>query len=182
MWGSNGFHFQQGGAAEMQHTGYCFQQYTSGSGAGVEGYHLQMAPDMYSGGDHNNGHLADAYQQYQPRDPIQQHGYGFQCTDASYFGVPSSYAQPSLPMWSADEPRHAMLPLELEYPTADAMGAASGNFVLSEPALSLAMNTTAAAGDGGDFINNAPPAAAPSYTWAAVATTSPTRCQPSPSP
>ncbi|RLN39460.1 hypothetical protein C2845_PM01G29450 [Panicum miliaceum] len=171
MWGSNGFHFQQGGAADMQRTGYGFQQYTSGSGAGVEGYHLQMAPDMYSSGDHNNGPLADAYQQYQPRDPMQQHGYGFQCANASYFGVPSGYAQPSLSMWSADEPRHAKLPLE--YPTADAghnyadtpaaqgvggssfaMGAASGNFVHSQPALSLAMNTMSGSGD--NFTNAKP--------------------------
>ncbi|RLN23456.1 hypothetical protein C2845_PM07G09070 [Panicum miliaceum] len=179
MWGSNGFHFQQGGAADMQHTAYGFQQYTTSSGGGMEGYQLQMAPDMYSSGDHNNGHLADDYQQYQPCDPMQQHGYGFQCADASYFGLPSGYAQPSLPMWSADEARHAMLPLE--YPSADAglnyadtpaaqraggssfaMGTASGNFVYSPPALSLATGT--AAGAGGDFVNNAPPAAAPSYT------------------
>jgi len=122
---------------------------------------------MYSNdGDNNNGHLADAYQ---PRDPMQQHGYGLHCADASYFAVP--------PMWSADEPRHDML--LLEYPSADdtglnyadtpaARGAqgvggscfASGNFVYSPPALSLAMNTTA-----GDFVNNAPSAAAAaSYT------------------
>ncbi|XP_039811739.1 developmental protein SEPALLATA 3-like [Panicum virgatum] len=145
MWDGNGFHFQQGGAAEMQHTGYGFQQYTSGSGAGVEGYQQQMAPDMYSSGDHNNGHLAHAYQQYQPRDPMQ-HGYGFQCAHDSCFDANASYAQLSLPMWSADEPRHDMLPLE--YPSADAglnyadtpaaqgvgrssfaMGAASGIFL-----------------------------------------------------
>jgi len=184
MWGSNAFHFQQGAAADTQHkgTGYVFQQYTSGNGAGVEGYHLQMAPDIYSSADHSTGHLADACQQYQPRDPTQN-GYDFQCAHASYFGVPSGYAQPSLPMWSVDdEPRHAMLPLE--YPSGDAglnyadtpaaqggssgsfaIGAASGNFVHPPPALSLAMNTTAGGGDGnGDFINNGPPIAAPSYT------------------
>ncbi|KAG2535508.1 hypothetical protein PVAP13_9NG119400 [Panicum virgatum] len=165
MWGTNGFHFPQGGTADAQHTGYGFQTYTSGGGAGVEeGYHLQMAPDMYSSRDHNNGHLANAY---------QQHGYGFQCADASYSGVPSGYAQPSVPMWwSADEPRHAMLPLE--YPAADAglnyadtaaaqgvggssfaMGAADGNFVHSQPALSLAMNTM---GGSGDNFTNAMPA------------------------
>ena len=184
MWGSNGFHSQQGAADDTQHkgTGYVFQQYTSGNGAGVEGYHLQMAPDMYSSADHSTGHLADACQQYQPRDPTQN-GYDFQCAHASYFGVPSGYALPSLPMWSVDdEPRHAMLPLE--YPSGDAglnyadtpaaqggsggsfaIGAASGNFVHPPPALSLAMNTTAGGGDGnGDFINNGPPIAAPSYT------------------
>ncbi|PUZ56659.1 hypothetical protein GQ55_5G344600 [Panicum hallii var. hallii] len=180
MWGSHDFQFQQGGAADMQHTGYGFQQYTSG--AGMEGYHLQMGPDMYSSGDHNNGHLADAYQQYQPRDPMRQHGYCFQCAHANYFDVPSGYAQPSLPTWSADEPRHAMLPLE--YLSADAglnyadtpaaqgvggssftIGAASGNFFHSPPALSLAMGTASGGGDGdGDFINNAPLAAVPSYT------------------
>ncbi|KAG2605803.1 hypothetical protein PVAP13_4NG146405 [Panicum virgatum] len=186
MWGSNGFHFQLGAADDTQHngTGYVFQQYTSGNGAGVEGYHLQMAPDMYSSADHSTGHLADACQQYQLRDPTQN-GYDFQCAHASYFSVPSGYAQPSLPMWSVDdEPRHAMLPLE--YPSGDAglnyadtpaaqggsggsfaIGTASGNFVHPPPALSLAMNTTAGGGDGngnGDFINNGPSIAAPSYT------------------
>ena len=74
--------------------------------------------------------------------------------------------------WSADEPRHAMLPLE--YPAADAglnyadtaaaqgvggssftMGAAGSNFVHSQPALSLAMNTM---GGSGDNFTNAMPA------------------------
>jgi hypothetical protein len=74
--------------------------------------------------------------------------------------------------WSADEPRQAMLPLE--YPAADAglnyadtpaaqgvcgssfaMGAAGGNFVHSQPALSLAMNTM---GGSGDNFTNAMPA------------------------
>ena len=33
---TNGFHFPQGGAADAQLTGYGFQTYTSGGGAGVE--------------------------------------------------------------------------------------------------------------------------------------------------
>ncbi|RCV25358.1 hypothetical protein SETIT_5G160200v2 [Setaria italica] len=182
MWGSNGIQFQQGGAANMQQAGYGFQPCitTSSSGAGMESYHLLMAPDMYGNVDNDNSRLADAYQ---PCDAgAMQHGYGFQCARAGYFGVPSGYqmqqVQPNLPMmWSADESRHAMVPLE--YPSADAglnncadtavayggqgvggrsfaMGA-GGNFVKSPPALSLAMGT-----GGGNFIN-APPAA-PSYT------------------
>ncbi|CAO2184673.1 unnamed protein product [Urochloa humidicola] len=154
MWGGgNGFQFQQGEAANVQHAGYGYTT-TSGGSVGLEGYYnLQMAPGMYGN-----------------TDTYQQHGYGFQ-----YFGgAPSGYQQmqqPNLPMmWgTADEHSRAMVPLE--YPSADAglnyaadtprsfaMGA-GGNFVNSPPALSLAMGT----GNGGvgNFIS-APPAA-PSY-------------------
>ncbi|OEL26278.1 hypothetical protein BAE44_0012702 [Dichanthelium oligosanthes] len=190
MWGGyGGFQFQQGSAASMQQAGYGFQPCaSSGGGAGMESYHLQMAPDMYGNSDNNNGHLAlaDAYQQYQPRDAgTMPHGYGFPCAHASYFGLPSGYQmqqqvlpQPDLSMWCADEPRHDMLPLE--YPSTDtglsyadtpaAHGGQgiggrpfAGNFINSPPALSLAMGT---GGGGGNFINASP--AGPSYTMGAT--------------
>jgi hypothetical protein len=185
MWGSNGLQFQQGSAANMQlQAGYGFHQCTATSGAaGMEGYHLQMAPDMYGNVDSNDGNLADAFQQYQPRDTgPMQHSYGFQCARAGYFGVPSRYqmqqVQPNLPMmWSADESHHAMVPLK--YPSADAglnnyadaaaahgaQGVAEssfamgvgGDFINSPPAPSFAM-----ASGGGNYINTPP--AVPSYT------------------
>ncbi|CAO2173764.1 unnamed protein product [Urochloa humidicola] len=156
MWGGgNGFPFQQGGAANMQHAGY---GYTTASnsvgGAGMEGYHhLQMAPGMYGN-----------------TDTYQQHGYG------QYFGY-QQMQQPNLPMmWGAEEQSRAMVPLE--YASTDAglnyaadggqggIGAASsfamgagGNFVHSPPALSLAMGTGSVG--VGNFIS-APPAP-PSY-------------------
>ncbi|CAD6238546.1 unnamed protein product [Miscanthus lutarioriparius] len=122
MWGNNGFHSCS--AANMQ---YGFQQFNS-SNVAMEGYDLQMVPDMY-----NNGGLAtDAYHYQTCHAGTMQHGYVFPCArgSASYIGMPSGYqmqqvvgsgaAQPNLAMSSADEPCHAMVPLPvLEYPSAD---------------------------------------------------------------
>ncbi|XP_034601266.1 uncharacterized protein [Setaria viridis] len=164
IWGIDGG-FQPCGAADMQPGGYGFRQCGTTIGAATEGCHLQMAPGMYG---NSNSHLADACPYQLPR-----------------------HAQPNLaPTWSAaDEPRHAMVPVEYYYPsdtglsynyTVDTQAAAnasqgnggwsfatgaSGNFLNSPapPALSLAM-ATGGGGGGGNFVDAPPAPAALAHT------------------
>ncbi|XP_066400258.1 uncharacterized protein [Miscanthus floridulus] len=111
---------------------YGFQQCTTGSGgAGMDGYHLQITPDMYAAGGSNNnsGRLATDDHLYPPRDAgTLQHGYGFhQCAGTDYFGIPAGHqmqellgwgaAQTNLAMWCTEEPHHAMVPVH--YPSAE---------------------------------------------------------------
>ncbi|XP_062200561.1 uncharacterized protein LOC133903269 [Phragmites australis] len=112
MW-DNGF--QQRSAAMMQ-PGYGFQQCTSSSSVGMDGYHLQMKPDMY-GNNGGGGRLARGA--FQPLNSATiQRGYGLQSTRSSYAGMDGYYMQqgqgnggvqlqPNLAMWSTDEPRNA---------------------------------------------------------------------------
>ena len=109
-----------------------FQQCINDSGgAGMEGYHLQITPDMYAAGgsNNNNGRLATDDHLYPPCDAeTMQHGYGFhQCAGTGYFGMPAGHqmqellgwgaAQTNLAMWGTEEPHHAMVPVH--YPSAE---------------------------------------------------------------
>jgi hypothetical protein len=160
MWGNNGFH--QCSAANMQ---FGFQQFNSSNVVAMEGYDLQMVPDMY-----NNGGLAtDAYQYQTCHGGTMQHGYVFPCAraSASYFSMPSGYqmqqvvgsgaSQPNLAMSSADEPCHTMVPVPvLEYPSADT----SLNYMDTQATQGVhdsSSGTSFAMDARGNFIN-APPA------------------------